>query len=226
MQQVERQYTAAECEMNETCVKTLKASEAIGNLMIDLMPVVGDAKAFIEAETKFDYTLAVIGTLGMVGDGTAALIKEAKALYEAGEATKAIEKVDTASLVLAKTNRGTSWFENVAKNATRNPESDKLVLGHFADEGASYQQVAAHYDATYFKVEDWNAITKGLSRDEIWQINETFLIQQLKDGKQVLFSHDPLSAKADSFFEREVNFLKRLGYRFEQKNQWTWEAIK
>jgi hypothetical protein len=53
-----------------------------------------------------------------------------------------------------------------------------------------------------------------------------WLIQQLKEGKQILFSHDPLNAKADSFFEREVDFLKRLGYRFEQKNQWTWEAIK
>jgi RHS repeat-associated protein len=124
------------------------------------------------------------------------------------------------------TSRGADWFEDVAKNATRNPDSDQLVLGHFAREGTSYQKVAAHYKATYFKVDDWNTVTKGLSQDEIWKINETFLTQQLKQGKQVLFSHDPLKARPGSFFEREVNFMQELGYGFKQKNQWTWEAVR
>jgi hypothetical protein len=61
---------------------------------------VGDAKAFAEAETKFDYALAVIGVLGPVGDGAKVLIKEAKALYEVGETAKAIEKVAEAKIVL------------------------------------------------------------------------------------------------------------------------------
>ncbi len=114
----------------------------------------------------------------------------------------------------------------MARNATRNADSDKLVLGHFAREGTSYQKVAAHYKATYFKVDDWNAVTKGLSQDEIWRINETFLTQQLRQGKQVLFSHNPANARAGSFFEREVDFLRELGYTFRQKNQWTWEAVR
>jgi len=99
-------------------------------------------------------------------------------------------------------------------------------LGHFSREGVSYQKVAAHYNATYFKVDDWNAVTKGLSQDEIWRINENFLTQQLREGKQILFSHDPLRARPGSFFEREVNFLKDLGYNFKQRNQWTWEAVR
>jgi hypothetical protein len=122
--------------------------------------------------------------------------------------------------------RGADWFDNVARNATRNADSDKLVLGHFAREGTSYQNVAAHYKATYFKVEDWNAVTKGLTQDEIWRVNETFLTRQIRQGKQILFSHDPLKAKAGSFFEREVDFLRELGYTFRQKNQWTWEAVR
>jgi hypothetical protein len=187
---------------------------------------VGDAKAFAEAETKFDYALAVIGVLGPVGDGASILIKEAKALYEAGEAVKAAEKIQSATLVLAKTNKGSAWFDDIAKSATRNSDSDILVLGHFSEEGTTYQKVAAHYNATYFKVDDWKVVTQGLSEDEIWKINETFLIQQLKQEKQILFSHDPLTARVGSAFEREVSFLKNLGYDFTQKNPWTWEAIK
>ena len=75
-------------------------------------------------------------------------------------------------------------------------------------------------------MDDWNTVTKGLSQDEIWRINETFLTQQLKQGKPVLFSHDPLKARPGSFFEREVNFMQELGYGFKQKNQWTWEAVR
>ncbi len=122
--------------------------------------------------------------------------------------------------------RSQEWFENIAKSATKNPHSDKLVLGHFAKDGISYQKVAAHYKATYFKVDNWDKVAKGLSQDEIWKINETFLIQQLKQGKQVLFSHNPLKVQAGSFFEKEVNFMKELGYTFKKKNQWIWEAIK
>ncbi len=120
----------------------------------------------------------------------------------------------------------TAWFDDVARAATRNPGSDKLVLGHFAKEGVSYQKVASHYKATYFKVDDWASVTKGLTQDEIWRINETFLTQQIKQGKQVIFSLNPTTARAGSFFEKEVTFLKDLGYTFKQKDQWTWEAIR
>ncbi len=125
-----------------------------------------------------------------------------------------------------KINRGLEWFEDVALNATMNPDSNKLVLGHFAREGTSYQKVAAHYKSTYFKVDDWNSVTKGLSGDEIWRINETFLDQQLMQGKQILFSQNPLEARPNSFFEKEVNYIQELGYKFKQKNQWTWEAVR
>lgn len=53
----------------------------------------------MEAETKFEYAFAAIGMLGPLGDGTKVLLKEAKMLYEVGEAAKAAEKV-------AEANRG------------------------------------------------------------------------------------------------------------------------
>ena len=48
----------------------------------------------------------------------------------------------------------------------------------------------------------------------------------MRQGKQILFSHDPGKARAGSFFEREVDFLKNLGYGFQKKNEWTWEAVR
>lgn len=153
------------------------------------------------------------------GDNVAGYVDDlARQVDNAGSAPRAANNVAPS--------RGASWFDEVAKNATRNTGSNKLVLGHFATEGPSYQKVAAHYKATYFKVDDWNTVTKGLSQDEIWRINETFLTQQIRQGKQILLSHDPLKARAGSFFEREVNFLKDLGYTFKQNNEWTWEAVR
>ncbi|EDY16742.1 hypothetical protein CfE428DRAFT_5705 [Chthoniobacter flavus Ellin428] len=122
--------------------------------------------------------------------------------------------------------RNAAWFENVAAQATRNPSSDTLVLGHFSRTGTTYTKVAAHYGASYLKIENWGAVTKGLSQNEIWMINETFLKQQIRQGKEILFSHDPQSARRGSFFEREVDFLRHLGYHFQLKNQWTWEAVR
>ena len=50
-----------------------------------------------------------------------------------------------------------SWFEDIARQATRNPESTKLVLGKFLEGGKSYTKVAAHYKASYFKIENLGA---------------------------------------------------------------------
>lgn len=125
-----------------------------------------------------------------------------------------------------ESHRTAAWFDDVARKATRNANSDRLVLGHFSREGTTYQKVAAHYRATYFKLDDWNSVTKGLSQDDIWRINETFLDHQIRLGKKILFSHDPLKARPNSFFEKEVNYLHDLGFNFRRKNQWTWEAVR
>nr|VFK06727.1 MAG: filamentous hemagglutinin [Candidatus Kentron sp. LPFa] len=157
--------------------------------------------------------------LSLVAAGTAAVTHASK-LDDVVNVAKGTTKVDDV------VTRGANWFDDVAQKATRSPNSKKVVLGHFSREGTSYQKVAKHYDASYFKLEDWKSVTKGLTQDEIWQINETFLTQQIRQGKQILFSHNPLKAKAGSFFEREVDFLRELGYTFKKKNQWTWEAVR
>jgi len=98
-----------------------------------------------------------------------------------------------------------------------------LALDKWNTPGQSYQNVAAHYKATYFKLEDWRKLQKSLSDEEFWRINEAFLDQQIKAGKQILLSHDP--AKATGFFLKEVEYLEDLGYRFVQQG-WVWKAVK
>ncbi|UCV08556.1 hemagglutinin repeat-containing protein [Dechloromonas denitrificans] len=83
----------------QAIAKATEAIKLVGNLALDMTPIVGDAKAFAEANTKLDYALAVVGALGPVGDVTKALVKEAKLALEAGDAAKAAEK-------LANANRG------------------------------------------------------------------------------------------------------------------------
>jgi hypothetical protein len=65
--------------------------------------------------------------------------------------------------------RGAGIFEAVARQGTRNPGSTTVVLGKFIEDGRSYTKVAAHYRATYLKVEYWAEVTKGLTSDEIWK---------------------------------------------------------
>jgi hypothetical protein len=111
----------------------------------------------------------------------------------------------------------------LAKQATRNADSNVVVLGKTLQDGVGYVKVAAHYRATYFKLDNWRDLSSKLSRAELWKINEAFLDQQLKAGKQFIFSHDPL--KATGFFADEVAYLKQFGYTFV-KDGWVWKAVK
>jgi len=116
-----------------------------------------------------------------------------------------------------------SYFNNLASKATKNPNSSKVVLGKFLEDGKSYTKVGAHYGASYFKLDNWQDLSKSLKADEIWQVNKTFLQQQIKAGKEVVLSHDPL--KATGFYKREVNYLNQLGYKFVQDG-WVWKAVR
>ncbi len=116
-----------------------------------------------------------------------------------------------------------SYFDAFASKATRNPDSDKLILGRGFEDGKSYTKVAAHYKATYFKLDNWQHLSRSHTPDEIWRINETFIDQHLKAGKRIILSHDP--SKASRFYLREIQYLEDLGYKFVQDG-WVWRAIK
>jgi len=75
--------------------------EKLASIVLDFTPVVGDIKGFVEAETPFDYTLAVVGVLGPVGDGIAKAVKEAKLAMAVGDSTKALHKLTDAESLIA-----------------------------------------------------------------------------------------------------------------------------
>jgi filamentous hemagglutinin len=86
------------------------------------MPLLGDVKAFVEANTKLEYALAAVGVLGPLGDAAKIAIKDAKILLEAGETTKAAEKVAEAQRSL-EVNAGAKGAWNTALNK---PEPNKI----------------------------------------------------------------------------------------------------
>ena len=63
----------------------------IENILLDFTPIIGDAKAFAEAENVIDYTIASVGLIPGVGDAVVQLLKEAKAALKVGDTKKAIE---------------------------------------------------------------------------------------------------------------------------------------
>jgi len=83
-------------------------------IVADLTPIVGDAKAFYEAKDPFDYTLAVVGALGPVGDGAAAAIRAAKAAHQAGNATEATKQLQNAQKIIEdKVGSKGSWSTGI-----------------------------------------------------------------------------------------------------------------
>lgn len=96
------------CAASSDCIaKNEKALLVIGNTLLDLAPIIGDIKAFVEAETPFDYILAAIGSVGPIGDGFKKIIQEGKTLYKAGDIAGAAEKLKEASAIEVISSVGT-----------------------------------------------------------------------------------------------------------------------
>jgi filamentous hemagglutinin len=85
------------CNGDPQCAaKNQQALMAVGSAVLDFVPVIGDVKGFVEAETPFDYLLVAVGMAGPVGDGLTKLLKEGKALYQAGDVAGSVKKLEEA----------------------------------------------------------------------------------------------------------------------------------
>lgn len=62
---------------------------------------------------------------------------------------------------------------------------------------------------------NWSELSRKYSNKQIWKINKAFLDNQINANNKIIFSHDPYHTIPGSFFEREVNYLKKNGYTFE-----------
>jgi hypothetical protein len=165
-----------------------------------------------------DKTDVAIG-IGTLGTGLiASKINKLRKLFR-GKADEVVDEFPQRAI----TNLPQSYFDDLATSATRNINSNRFVLGKGLEDGKSYTKVAAHYEASYFKLDDWRSLSRTHTPEEIWKVNESFIDQQLKAGKQVILSHDP--SNATGFYRREVQYLEDLGYNFVQDG-WVWRATK
>ena len=113
----------------------------------------------------------------------------------------------------------------LAKSATKNADSDTVLLGKETPGSDSYDVLAQQRGETYFRIDNWDEVTQTMSRDEIWDVNKSFLDQQWSAGKDFVFSHDP--SKATGAFAKEVEHLKNLGVKgFEPTSDGLWKAVK
>lgn len=128
--------------------------------------------------------------------------------------------------------RGMS-FGDYARQATKNANSRTLVLGkHDAARfgGQPYNVVARNTKSTYFQLDNWDEISSKLGGD-VWGINKEFLNQQWKQGKEILFSHNPWEASKlggpNNYFEKEVLHLIDLGAKdFVKTESGLWKLVK
>lgn len=67
--------------------------------------------------------------------------------------------------------------------------------------------------------------------DEIWKVNKQFVDDQIEARNRILLSNDPYQGYyfndgSRRFFQREIDYLKELGYSFKSIGDNLWEAIK
>lgn len=162
----------------------------------------------------------VVNTLDDIGD-IGKVSKTLDTVGDAGKVTRSISGVKKATSAkkysIAYDKMTESQVINSTVNlATHNANSNIMALGQFAknSKGLNYVDYSKLHNATYYNMSNakWNKLSKVYGDDFMWKINQTYMARQMKAGKMVVFSHDPL--KAVNSFKREVEFLKNNGYSF------------
>ena len=100
-------------------------------------------------------------------------------------------------------------YEALARLGTHNPESSKVMLGKIEDGGATSYIARAGNEFTYFYLQEWDAISQIVGKDNMWLINKAFLNQQIALGKTFYASHSIVNAT--NSFLREIKHLSKFG---------------
>ena len=99
-------------------------------------------------------------------------------------------------------------YNAIKGSSVKNPKSDTLTLGKYADDATSYTKRAG--DTSHFDMGDnFNATRQkyNLSGDEMFEyFNKPVLDEAISSGKTIRFSHNPVSAKG--FLGSEWNYIK------------------
>jgi filamentous hemagglutinin len=156
---------------------------------------------------------------GLIGQGTLAAWDLAKTFGGGSSIETALGREALATQVNNFYRDGASpeliqqIFNQAAASSTHNAGSMEVILGkHINGSADSYEAVAQARGATYFSMSDWNAVQGQLGQEQMWNINKTFLDQQIAKGKTFLFTGDPTSAAAGFYTRLEFRHLEENGY--------------
>jgi len=104
--------------------------------------------------------------------------------------------------------------DDIAKECTKNPGSDKVMLGS----GSQLLSDADYIGATYFVMgEEYNGLY------DKWEIQKKFLEQN--KGKTFYVNTDP-NKVTDSTLKKQIVWLQDQGYTFKKNALGYWEAVK
>ena len=125
--------------------------------------------------------VATLGQLATTKILTTAMVKE----FIAAKTGTAIAD-DTASRIAlnfykdAGADLGPQMYKFAGETSTRNPQGVEVVLGQYiVGSPQSYEQVARARGATYFEMGDWNKAQSIVGEENMWNINKSFLDQQI-----------------------------------------------
>lgn len=122
-------------------------------------------------------------------------------------------------------------IEYYLKQSRNNFDSDTAILGSTG----KYDIIGDGKGYTYFKMDDeiWLSLEKEAASnyDEIWKVNQQFLVEQILCNKRILLSNNPFTGYyfadgAKRFYQRELDYLKESGYTFKEIGIDLWEAIR
>lgn len=82
-------------------------------------------------------------------------------------------------------------------------------MGHFPE----YMDLAKQMGSTRFNIPDH--IWRSMSPDEIWAANQKFLERLARRGDTVVLSTPLDLVREGSYFARELDFLRSLGYKID-----------
>lgn len=99
----------------------------------------------------------------------------------------------------------------------------------------TYDVIGETQGYSYFKIDSelWSQLESEAMKnyDEIWKVNKQFIDDQIEAGNRILMSNDPYQGYyfddgSRRFYQREIDYLKELGYSFKSIGDNLWEAIK
>lgn len=121
--------------------------------------------------------------------------------------------------------------EYYVSQAIKNEKNRTVVLGC----SGTYEDVGADNGFTYFELKGqiWTELQEeaGYQDEEIWKVNKYFIDLQVGESKEFVLSNDPNQSyyRVDGtkkFFQRELDYLKELGYEFDDKVDELWKVTK